>query len=202
MTDSFVIEPLASHHDRIAFSCGINALDRYLQTQAGQDIRRRISNCFVAVAPNTSIIAGYYTLAAASIPVTDLPPEETKRLPKYPVLPAAIVGRLAVDSRYTRRSLEHGPIKLNRTMLSIHWFAAQSYGEPVPTSPDCALGSALLFDAMQRAMRADPAVYAVVVDAKDEVAADFYRHLGFRAFSSRRMSFFLPLATANKLRNL
>ncbi len=168
MTDSFVIEPLASHHDRIAFSCGINALDRYLQTQAGQDIRRRISNCFVAVAPNTSIIAGYYTLAAASIPVTDLPPEETKRLPKYPVLPAAIVGRLAVDSRYTRRSL----------------------------------GSALLFDAMQRAMRADPAVYAVVVDAKDEVAADFYRHLGFRAFSSRRMSFFLPLATANKLRNL
>lgn len=164
MTGSFSIEPLASRHDRAAFSCGVEPLDRYLQTQAGQDIRRHIANCFVAVPLNTSIIAGYYTLAAASIPMNDLPEEQSKRLPRYPVLPAALVGRLAVDRRYTGRSL----------------------------------GSALLFDAMQRSMKADAAVYALLVDAKDETAAAFYRHFGFIEFVSRRMSFFLPLASARK----
>jgi hypothetical protein len=122
VTVSFVVEPLGSAHDRLAFSCGIDVLDRYLHTQAGQDMRRRISNCFVAIPPNSAIIAGYYTLAAASIPLTDLPPEVTKRLPRYPVVPAALVGRLAVDRQYRGR----------------------------------ALGAALLFDAIQRAMRASP----------------------------------------------
>ena len=165
MTDSFVIEPLTSTHDRLAFSCGVDALDRYLHTQAGQDMRRRISNCFVAVPPSSTIIAGYYTLAAASIPLTELPPEDTKRLPRYPVLLAALVGRLAVDQQYRRKSL----------------------------------GAALLFDAVRRAMRAESAVFALLVEAKDANAATFYRHFEFRAFISRPMTFFLPIATAAKL---
>jgi len=102
VTDSFVIEPLASNTRSPGISCGANALDRYLHTQAGQDMRRRISNCFVAVPSGSRIIAGYYTLSAASIPLTELPPEDTKRLPRYPVLPAALVGRLAVDEQYRR----------------------------------------------------------------------------------------------------
>jgi hypothetical protein len=47
------------------------------------------------------------------------------------------------------------------------------------------LGAALLFDAIARAIRADAAVFALVVDAKDEAAARFYRHHGFEAFSGR-----------------
>jgi GNAT superfamily N-acetyltransferase len=102
--DAFVIEPLAAH-DRSAFSCGAPPLDRYLREQASQDVKRLMSSCFVAVEATTGTIAGYYTLAATSVPATDLPMQELKRLPRYPVLPAALVGRLAVDRRFHRRGL-------------------------------------------------------------------------------------------------
>ena len=65
-----------------------------------QDIRRRITNCFVVVETATSQVAAYYTLSAASIPLVDLPPDEAKRLPRYPTLPAVRIGRLAVDQHF------------------------------------------------------------------------------------------------------
>lgn len=92
-------------HDRATFCCGDNALDRYFQTQVTQDIRRRITNCFVVVEAATNQVAAYYTLSAASIPLVGLPPNETKRLPRYPTLTAVRVGRLAVDHRFQRRGL-------------------------------------------------------------------------------------------------
>jgi hypothetical protein len=58
VTASFVIVPLSPDHDRLAFSCGVDPLDRYLQTQASQDIRRHIANCFVATPANSNVIAG------------------------------------------------------------------------------------------------------------------------------------------------
>jgi hypothetical protein len=42
------------------------------------------------------VIAGYYTLACASIPTRELPAELARRLPRYPTLPAVRIGRLAV----------------------------------------------------------------------------------------------------------
>jgi len=106
MTSSpFRFEPLGSSHNRTLFRCGEEVLDRYFQTQATQDIRRRIANCFVAVETATGQVAAYYTLSAASIPLIDLPPEEAKRLPRYPTLPAVRVGRLAVDQRFHGRGL-------------------------------------------------------------------------------------------------
>src|SRR5580698_4769248 len=101
----FRMEPLGSAHDRSIFQCGEEILDRYLQTQATQDIRRRMANCFVAVEVATGRIAAYYTLSAASIPMVDLPAEETKRLPRYPTLPAVRIGRLAVDRAFQGRGL-------------------------------------------------------------------------------------------------
>lgn len=106
MTDApFRFEPLADRHDRNDFRCGEEALDRYFQTQVTQDIRRRIANCFVVVEIATERVAAYYTLSAASIPLTELPPDETKRLPRYPAVPAVRIGRLAVDERFQRRGL-------------------------------------------------------------------------------------------------
>lgn len=93
---ALVIEPLGSHHDREAFSCGEPALDSYLQRQASQDIRRRVAQVFVALGAAPGKIAGYYSLSAASFEKEELPPALAKRLPHYPV-PAAILGRLAVD---------------------------------------------------------------------------------------------------------
>jgi ribosomal protein S18 acetylase RimI-like enzyme len=92
-------EVLAAHHDRRAFSCGVEELDRYFQQQVTQDIRRRVTSCFVAIAAG-AVIAGYYTLASGSIPITELPPEIAKRLPRYPTLPAVRIGRLAVDATF------------------------------------------------------------------------------------------------------
>jgi len=99
------MEPLSSAHNRSAFHCGEEALNRYLQTQATQDIRRHMANCFVAIERTSGRIAGYYTLSAASISMVDLPPEETKRLPRYPTLPAVRLGRLGVDQQFQGRGL-------------------------------------------------------------------------------------------------
>jgi ribosomal protein S18 acetylase RimI-like enzyme len=101
----FRFEPLTEQHDRGGFRCGEEALDRYFQTQVTQDIRRHIANCFVGVETATYRVAAYYTLSAASIPLMELPPDETKRLPRYPAVPAVRIGRLAVDQRFQRRGL-------------------------------------------------------------------------------------------------
>ena len=95
--DDWRIVPLGAGHDRQAFDCGQPALNTYLQRQASQDVRRRIAQLFVATSadpPNR--IAGYYSLSAASFERRDLPAEAAKRLPHYPV-PAALLGRLAID---------------------------------------------------------------------------------------------------------
>ena len=98
------VEPLAGGHDRAAFTCGIEALDRYLKAQAGQDMRRYLATCFVLTdreAPRT--IIGFYTLAATSIDLEGLPPALAKRLPRYPRIPATLLGRLAVAVDHQRQ---------------------------------------------------------------------------------------------------
>jgi ribosomal protein S18 acetylase RimI-like enzyme len=101
----FHFEPLGTDHNRALFHSGEELLDRYLQTQATQDIRRRIANCFVAVETVNGLLAAFYTLSAASILLLDLPPEEARRLPRYPTLPAVRIGRLAVDQKFPGRGL-------------------------------------------------------------------------------------------------
>ena len=160
MAGEFTIQPLTAAHNRKEFSCGVPALDRYFREQATQDIRRRVSNCFVAT-DAAGTVAAYYTFSAASLPLSDLPPDEAKRLPRYPLLPAGLIGRLAVDQRFQGSRL----------------------------------GGALVIDAGRRAAAADPAIFALVVDAENEAAARFYQHHGFRPFASRPMSLFIALAT-------
>ena len=102
---SIVIEPLAAHHDRASFDCGNEALDRYFREQAGQDIRSGIARAFVAVAvDDPDRILGFFTLSATSVTASHLPPKVAKRLPRHPV-PAALLGRLAVDRSVAGRGL-------------------------------------------------------------------------------------------------
>ncbi len=155
----FVIETLGDRHDRAAFSCGIEALDRYFRQQVTQDVRRRATACYVAVEATGSKVAGYYTLAAAGVPLAELPAELIKRLPRYPSVPVARLGRLAVDQAYRGRKL----------------------------------GSALLWDAIQRALRSEVVVFALAVDAKDDQAAAFYLHHGFVPFGCQPRQLVLPL---------
>lgn len=92
-------EPLSSAHDRKGFSSGNADLDRYFQNQAGQDLRRHIAAPFVLAEPD-GVVIGYYTLSASSVTMTELPESTTARLPRYPRLPATLIGRLAVDRRF------------------------------------------------------------------------------------------------------
>jgi predicted GNAT family N-acyltransferase len=97
-TFDLVIQPLGRLHDRVAFSCGKDALDRYFRTQASQDVKKRVAATFVLVDPgNERRVLGFYTLSATSIRLSDLPTQIVKRLPKYPIVPATLLGRLAVS---------------------------------------------------------------------------------------------------------
>ena len=165
MTPPFRVEPLSHAHDRGSFACGEEILDRYLQTQATQDIRRRVASCFVAIEVATNRLAAYYTIAAASIPTPDLPPETIKRLPRYPTLPAVRIGRLAVDLKFRGSGL----------------------------------GAAMLADATSRVLQAPLAVYALLVDAKNEEAVAFYRRYGFQPLATQPRTLFLAMASAEKL---
>jgi GNAT superfamily N-acetyltransferase len=101
----FRIEALSSWHDRTGFSSGVEPLDRYFVTQVTQDIRRRVAACFIAVEQASGAIVGYYTIAASSIPLTDITPELAKKLPRYPLVPAVRVGRLAVAESHQGKGL-------------------------------------------------------------------------------------------------
>lgn len=96
----YEVEPLGEQHNRAAFSCGVEALDRYFREQAGQESRRDVARVFVLHMRGAQDVAGFYMLSAISIEPKDLPPALTKRLPRYPTLPTLLVGRLAVDQRY------------------------------------------------------------------------------------------------------
>ncbi len=86
---------LRADHPRNEFDCGDVDLDRYFKTQVTQDIRRHVAHCFVAV-NSLGHVAGYYTLAASSVLLADLPQALAKKLPRYPTVPVARMGRLAV----------------------------------------------------------------------------------------------------------
>lgn len=120
----WVIEPLRNDHNRADFSCGNSSLDRYLKEQAGQDHRRACATPFVLTPErgDTSIL-GYYTLSSYGIDVGELPAEVAKKLPRYPLIPGTLLGRLAVDRRYHGQGI--GKFLL---MDALHRAMAQSAG--------------------------------------------------------------------------
>jgi GNAT superfamily N-acetyltransferase len=91
------IEALAAHHDRDGFSCGVDSLDRYFRTQAGQDVRRKANGVFILVEPDApQVVLGYYTLCATSLPQGEVPAAARKHAPRYPLVSATLIGRLTV----------------------------------------------------------------------------------------------------------
>ena len=100
----FRVVPLDSTHNRNAFDSGSAPLNRYLREQVTQDVRRRVTACFVALNADHQI-AGYYTLASASVLLSDLPAATAKKLPRYPTVPAVRMGRLAIDQNFQGQGL-------------------------------------------------------------------------------------------------
>lgn len=71
-------------------------LTEFLRKRARKEARSRTSVCFVIVPiADPCRIAGFYTLSAATIELEKLPLEFTRKLPRYPRLPASLLERLA-----------------------------------------------------------------------------------------------------------
>lgn len=160
MSAPYRIIPLAPGIDRSGFSCGVTILDDYLRRQAMQDQRRNVAACYVAMDVATDRIAGFYTLSASGVPLDDMPESIRKRLPRYPLVPVARLGRLAVDQSYQGQKL----------------------------------GAALLWDAAVKSAGSEIAVFALVVDAKDDLAAAFYSHHGFMPLDAASRHLMLPMS--------
>lgn len=96
------VEPLTSSHDRSEFESGVEPLDRYFRVQAGQDARKNMAAPFVLLLPDGTI-GGYYTLSSTSVQLAELPARTVRKLPRYPLVPATLLGRLAVDRRQQRK---------------------------------------------------------------------------------------------------
>ena len=124
-------------------------------------MRRRVAACFVTVDVATSGIAGYYTLAACQMQLADIADDLRRKLPRYPTIPAALLGRLAVDHRW------------------------QGQG----------IGGILIADAARRAIRAEITAHMMVVQAKSDAAANFYRNHGFRPGPQKPLQLYAPLAS-------
>jgi GNAT superfamily N-acetyltransferase len=93
-------------HRKDAFDCGTPVLNQYLQQLAGQDVKRKLSVCFVLPDSDSEGIMGYYTLSNNGIPLDVLPPERRKKLPSfYTGIPVTLLGRLAVDKRFRGQGL-------------------------------------------------------------------------------------------------
>ena len=93
------IAQLSAEHNRADFCSGSEPLDRYLRERADRDFKRYVATPFVLYDLDAGRIAGYYTLAASGIQFEDLPEPMRKKLPRYPIVPAILLGRLAVDER-------------------------------------------------------------------------------------------------------
>lgn len=158
-----LIEPLGKHHDRAAFHCGQPDLDEWFKHRASQDEKRNVARVFVACDDELGVV-GFYSLSSFTLTVADLPQNISRKLPRYDVIPAGLIGRLARDERVRGKKI----------------------------------AELLLADAIRRILDASRsmAVFAIIVDAKDEHAVSFYEGFGFRSFPLRPMRLFLTAATA------
>jgi GNAT superfamily N-acetyltransferase len=92
---SWTIHPITALHDLTEFDCGEKPFDTFLQRHALMNHASGVGKTFVATAPGSTIVVGYFTLSMGSVTFDTLPDTARARLPKYPI-PSAHMGRLAV----------------------------------------------------------------------------------------------------------
>jgi GNAT superfamily N-acetyltransferase len=110
-------------------------------------------------------LAGYYTLSSTAVKLPELPQTLARKLPRYPLVPATLLGRLAIDRRHRGKGY----------------------------------GRFLLADALYRALRSEIASFAVIVEAKDENAKQFYLRESFIPFPDQPRKLFRSMADIEAL---
>jgi predicted GNAT family N-acyltransferase len=109
-------------HDRAGFNCGVEPLNRYLQTLAVQHRTKGIATTFVLLdSDHPTRLLGYYSLSAATLEFQRLTDADRTGLPNYPI-PAVRIGRLAACAAHRGQRL--GELLLanaiKRTLLARH----------------------------------------------------------------------------------
>lgn len=105
MSARFIIEPLEKRHRRTDFSCGNAQIDTYFRELVSQDVKRQYATCFVAREIETDRVAGFYTLSSSNVPLNEIPEPLAKKLPRYPSVPAVLIGWLGRHSDYAGQGL-------------------------------------------------------------------------------------------------
>lgn len=105
MTVRFAIEKLAKAHKRVDFTCGNDRIDIYFRDTVSQDVKRNYATCFVAREIATDRVAGFYTLSSSNVPLNEVPDPLTRKLPRYPTVPAVLIGWLGRHSDYAGQGL-------------------------------------------------------------------------------------------------
>ena len=104
-------------HDRTAFASGNDRIDAYFRTVVSQDVKRNYAHCYVLVEKETKRLAGFYSLSATDIPLKDMPPDLARKLPRYPTIPAALIGWLGRDIGF--RGQEVGAMLLRDAIVRV-----------------------------------------------------------------------------------
>lgn len=102
---TYQIRPLDETIITENFQCGRDPLNDYIRRYASQDVRRNVARVFVATPENDpQQLAGFFTLSAGSVSCSSLPASLSRKLPRYPI-PIALIGRLAVDTKFQGKGL-------------------------------------------------------------------------------------------------
>lgn len=98
-----IFQELSRKHDRASFHCGVAELDDYFRFYVSQDVRNRLTSCWVMLSDDQSSILGFYTLSPASI-TREAFPAEIRRGCYYDI-PVTRLGRFAIASDYQKQGL-------------------------------------------------------------------------------------------------
>jgi predicted GNAT family N-acyltransferase len=172
MATSYNIEQLdKQRHDRSTFLSGVPALDTYLKEQATQEAKRNIAVTYVLC--------------------EDRAVDEAEATANHPILGYYTISAATVVTR-------HLPPEIARRLPRYEALPAILIGRLAVDERQRGrrLGERLLVDALRRChnISTQMGAMAVITDAKDETAASFYAHYGFRAFIDRPLNLYLPIA--------
>ena len=154
-------------HQTKDFKCGVDELDRYIKERAGQESRKNVTTVYIMHEKISKRIIGYYTLCSCSIELKDISDRIKKKLPRYEALPAALIGRFAVDINFQGRRMEER----------------------------------MLIDALARSyfLSKQIAIFAVVVEVKDESIRSSYEKYGFIRLLEQPLKLYIPMGTIKNL---
>ena len=99
-----LIEPLTRDHNRKAFDCGNEEVNRFLREKAMQDQERDLSRTMVLINPDESPkrIIGYHTLVMTQVKQEEIPNDRPRITRGIPVI---LLGQHGVDHKYQGQGL-------------------------------------------------------------------------------------------------